>query len=54
MKKSLTLSRETLTELATSDLASVLGADGGPQPTPPQRVTLIELCVLSNVLSCKA
>jgi hypothetical protein len=55
VRRTLSLRREPLAELATSDLASVLGANGsGPQPTPPQHVTLIELCVLSNVLTCKA
>ena len=52
MRRTLALRREPLAELATADLASVLGANGGPQPTPPQRVTLIELCVVSHVITC--
>ena len=57
MKRSLTLRRETLTELASAELAAVAGGnESGPQPTPPifaPRTLVIEECfAFSAYLNC--
>jgi len=57
MKRSLTLRRETLTELGTDALAAVAGAGGGgPEPTPPiyaPRTLVIEECFpISAYFNC--
>ena len=40
MKRTLSLKRESLADLTTTELADIAGANGvtGPQPTPPQPV----------------
>ncbi|HEV2889034.1 MAG TPA: hypothetical protein VGX28_01525 [Frankiaceae bacterium] len=56
MKRTLTLRRETLTELGTDLLAVVGGNTGGPQPTPPvyaPRTLVLEECfAISVYLNC--
>ena len=59
MKRTLTLRRETLTELGTGALAAIAGANGpttGPQPTPPvyaPRTLVLEECfAISVYLNC--
>ena len=57
MKRSLTLRRETLTELGTDALAAIAAGNGsGPQPTPPiyaPRTLVLEECfAFSAYLDC--
>ena len=51
MKRTLSLKRETLTDLTTAELADIAGANGitGPQPTPPQPVVTYT-CTRTNVV----
>ena len=46
MKKTLSLARETLTELATSDLADVVGAQ---YPTPVVQTLPLKDCLISTL-----
>lgn len=49
MTRRLSLRSETLTELATTDLASVAGAnESGPGMTPPVYFTILGLCAVSH------
>ena len=50
MKRTLSLKRETLTDLTTAELAYIAGGDPtGPQPTPPVYV-LTYRCTESNIV----
>lgn len=44
MARRLRLNRESLTELVTDELALIVGAGGGPEPTPPVYALTYQNC----------